>query len=75
MRTVEGCIEAAAGDVTVQTTLLEARCSPAAARLFRSCTTQLQRALDPAAFFKAKKLEQEQRHAKHQDTPYASSRT
>ena len=26
---------------------------------------------DPPAFFKAKKLEQEQRHAKHQDTPYS----
>jgi [protein-PII] uridylyltransferase len=26
---------------------------------------------DPVAFFKAKKLEQEQRHAKHQDSPYS----
>src|SRR6185503_11116161 len=31
----------------------------------------LARAIDPATFFKAKKLELEQRHAKHQDSPYS----
>src|SRR5688572_8195881 len=71
VRTVEGCIEAAAGDLTVRTTLLEARYLAGSRRLFRTLTGELQRTLDPASFFKAKKLEQEQRHAKHQDSPYA----
>ena len=71
VRTVEGCIEAAAGDITVRTTLLEARYLAGSRRLFRTLTGELQRSLDPAGFFKAKKLEQEQRHAKHQDSPYA----
>src|SRR5438876_6317912 len=31
----------------------------------------LGRVADPASFLKAKKLEQEQRHAKHQDSPYS----
>src|ERR671911_542968 len=71
VRTVEGCIEAAAGDITIRTTLLEARYLTGSRRLFRKLTGELQRSAEPAAFFKAKKLEQEQRHAKHQDSPYA----
>ena len=67
VRTVEGCAEAAAGDITIRTTLLESRYLTGSRALFR----RLDVAPDPVAFFKAKKLEQEQRHAKHQDTPYA----
>ena len=69
VRTVEGCAEAAAGDVTIRTTLLESRFLVGSRALFR----RLEQALvfDPVAFFKAKKLEQEQRHAKHQDSPYS----
>jgi [protein-PII] uridylyltransferase len=69
VRTVEGCIEAAAGDVTIRTTLLESRFLVGSRALFR----RLEQALvfDPVAFFKAKTLEQEQRHAKHQDSPYS----
>ncbi|HSU75824.1 MAG TPA: [protein-PII] uridylyltransferase, partial [Burkholderiales bacterium] len=39
--------------------------------LYRELERALAQALDPVAFFKAKKLEQEQRHAKHQDSPYS----
>ncbi|HEX5767725.1 MAG TPA: [protein-PII] uridylyltransferase, partial [Burkholderiales bacterium] len=69
VRTVEGCVEAAAGDITIRTTLLESRFLVGSRALFR----RLEQALvfDPVAFFKAKKLEQEQRHAKHQDSPYS----
>jgi [protein-PII] uridylyltransferase len=69
VRTVEGCVEAAAGDVTIRTTLLESRFLAGSRTLFR----RLEQALvfDSVGFFKAKKLEQEQRHAKHQDTPYS----
>jgi [protein-PII] uridylyltransferase len=69
VRTVEGCVEAAAGDITIRTTLLEARFLIGSAAL----CAELERALvfDPVDFFKAKKLEQEQRHAKYQDSPYS----
>ena len=71
VRTVEGCVAAAADDVTVRTTLLEARYLCGSRALYRELERALAQALDPVAFFKAKKLEQEQRHAKHQDSPYS----
>jgi [protein-PII] uridylyltransferase len=71
VRTVEGCIQAAAEDVTVRTTLLESRYLSGSRALYREMEKALAGAMDPVAFLKAKKLEQEQRHAKHQDTPYA----
>jgi [protein-PII] uridylyltransferase len=69
VRTVRECITAAAGDITIQTTLMEARYLAGSRRLFSQLAEAMK--LDPVAFFNAKKLEQEQRHAKHQDTPYA----
>jgi [protein-PII] uridylyltransferase len=69
VRTVEGCIEAAAGDITIRTTLLESRFLVGSRPLFQKLQKQL--IFEPVAFFKAKKLEQEQRHAKHQDSPYS----
>jgi [protein-PII] uridylyltransferase len=71
VRTVEGCAEAVAGDVTARTSLLEARHLTGSCGLYRALHETLARGLDPVAFYKAKKLEQEQRHAKHQDSPYA----
>ena len=71
VRTIEGCIEAARGDVTIQTALLESRPLPGAEALHRRLARALAAQLDPIAFLEAKKLEQEQRHAKQQDTPYA----
>ena len=69
VRTVEGCVEAAASDITIRTTLLESRYLVGSRTLLRKLEKQL--VFDPVSFFKAKKLEQEQRHAKHQDSPYA----
>jgi [protein-PII] uridylyltransferase len=71
VRTVEGCVEAAAGDITIRTTLLESRFLAGSKKLSQRLEAALLEALDPVAFFKAKKLEQEQRHAKHQDSPYS----
>ena len=71
VRTFEGCIEAAAGDITIRTTLLESRYLVGSRSLFKELVREVQSACDPVAFFKAKKLEQEQRHAKHQDSPYS----
>jgi [protein-PII] uridylyltransferase len=69
VRTVEGCVQAAADDITIRTTLLESRFLAGSRSLFRHLERSLE--IDPVAFFKAKKLEQEQRHAKHQDSPYS----
>ena len=71
VRTVDACIETARTDITIETSLLEARLLAGNAALFRRLSRALAKSLDPVAFLKAKKLEQEQRHAKHRDTPYA----
>jgi len=71
VRTVQGCVEEAAADITVRTTLLEGRLLAGSRGAFRALQDTLAGTFDAAAFFEAKKLEQEQRHAKHRDTAYA----
>jgi [protein-PII] uridylyltransferase len=71
VRTVKACVDTAAADITIQTTLLEARYLAGSRRLFLGLQAALDELLDPVAFLKAKTLEQEQRHAKHQDSPYS----
>src|SRR5262245_43917276 len=71
VRTVQGCVEAAASDITIRTTLLESRFLVGSRRLYPRLESALSHSADPVTFFKAKKLEQEQRHAKHQDSPYS----
>jgi [protein-PII] uridylyltransferase len=71
VRTVGECLEEAAHDITVQTALLEARLLCGSQTLFACFQTDFHQALDPIAFLKAKQLEQEERYAKHNDTPYA----
>jgi len=71
VRTIDACVEMARGDITVQTTLLEARFVCGSRAQYRKLNTAMDALLDPAVFFEAKRLEQEHRHAKHQDTPFA----
>jgi len=71
VRTVDECIDAAAQDITIQTTLLEARLLVGNQVLFNELTARFRESLDVCAFFKAKGLEQEQRYARYNDTPYA----
>lgn len=71
VRTIAACVENAHTDVTIQTTLLDARLVCGSRALFNRLTATMSKALVPAAFFEAKRIEQEHRHAKHQDTPYA----
>jgi [protein-PII] uridylyltransferase len=71
VRTVEECVGEARRDVTVMTTLLEARHVCGAKRLFQALRGAYARALDPAAFVRAKMLEMQQRHVRHENTPYA----
>jgi [protein-PII] uridylyltransferase len=70
-RTIDECVTQAACDITVQTALLEARLLCGNRALFKQFGEQFYRALDPLTFFKAKRLEQEERYAKYNDTPYA----
>jgi [protein-PII] uridylyltransferase len=71
VRTVQGCIEAARDDITVRTTLMESRYLAGSRGLYKNFKTSFNKETDPVSFLKAKKLEQEQRHAKHQDSPYS----
>ena len=71
VRTVAECALEAAKDVTVQTSLLEARLLVGSKRNFALLQKQLMEMLDPKAFFIAKTLELRQRHNKFENTPYA----
>ncbi len=70
-RTIDECLQAAADDITVQTSLLEARWLAGTRSLFDSLQERYREAFDPAAFYDAKLLEQEQRYGRFNDTPYA----
>ena len=71
VRTIDECMEEAAKDITVQTALLEARYLCGSRRLYERLRATFTARLDPRLFFRAKLLEQQQRHAKYQDSPYS----
>jgi [protein-PII] uridylyltransferase len=71
VRTVSGCVEEAAKDVTVQTSLLEARLVAGSKKSFLQLQNRLAVVLDPQAFYVAKTLEMRQRHNKFENTPYS----
>ncbi|CAM5791206.1 [protein-PII] uridylyltransferase [Castellaniella caeni] len=71
VRTLAQCRHEAAADITVQTSLLEARWLAGSRKLFQQFRAQMQADLDPCEFYLAKRTEMQQRHARHQDTPYA----
>ncbi len=71
VRTIDECIDESRKDITVQTALIEARLVAGNRRLFLQLTGAVKSHLDRQTFFKAKRLEQEQRHARYQDTPYS----
>jgi [protein-PII] uridylyltransferase len=58
-------------DVTVQTSLLEARLVTGSTKLFTAFQERFRAPLDPQAFFVAKTLEMRQRHNKFENTPYS----
>ena len=71
VRTVDECSHEAAGDLTIQTALLEARLLTGSEELFGEFAAELEKVLDPHAFFEAKRSEQEERHRRYDDTPYS----
>ena len=71
VRTLADCVEEARKDVTVQTSLLEARLIAGQEHGFKRLQKELEAVLDPKAFFIAKTLELRQRHNKFENTPYS----
>ncbi len=71
VRTVQECLDEAARDITVQTALLEARLLTGNAKLFATFQKRLHGNLDPLVFFEAKRLEQQERYLRFNETPYS----
>ena len=71
VRTIAECRSEAARDVTVLTALLESRWLAGARQRYAEFEREIAGSYDAADFFQAKRLEQQQRHTKYQDTPYA----
>ncbi|MGZ3181537.1 MAG: [protein-PII] uridylyltransferase [Telluria sp.] len=71
IRTVDECMSEAKADITVQTSLLEARLIDGDAALFAALQERYQQAMDPQAFFHAKTAEMRLRHAKYEDTAFS----
>jgi [protein-PII] uridylyltransferase len=70
VRTIEQCLEEGARDISVQTTLLEARFLNGDRSLYRRFCDAVSDSLDPAAFLEGKLLELRQRHTRFHDTAY-----
>jgi len=71
IRTVDECLIESAADITVQTSLLEARLITGSRKQFQFLLDRHTAAINPQAFFQAKTLEMRQRHVKYEDTPYS----
>nr|WP_314625748.1 [protein-PII] uridylyltransferase [uncultured Janthinobacterium sp.] len=71
IRTVDECMSESKADITVQTSLLEARLVCGNAELFAQLQQRYAAAMDPQAFFQAKTAEMRQRHAKYEDTAFS----
>ncbi len=71
VRTVDECIQEASNDITIQTSMLEARYVTGNRKLFRQMQKRYDEMMDSQAFFIAKTLETRQRHLKFGNTPYS----
>ncbi len=70
VRNLNECIVEAGKDITVQTNLLESRLISGNKKFYDNFLVAIKCNLDTAAFFIAKLKEQDQRHAKFNDTAY-----
>lgn len=71
VRTIDQCLAEAAADITVETSLLELRWIAGSRALTQRLQSRMRDQLDPRSFFRAKRSEMQQRHARFQDTPYS----
>ncbi|MCB6184463.1 [protein-PII] uridylyltransferase [Leeia sp. TBRC 13508] len=65
VRTLKECIQESETDITVQTSMSEARLLVGDEQTFHTFLDQQKAVFDPKLFFEAKLLEQQQRHAKY----------
>ncbi|MCX7897916.1 MAG: [protein-PII] uridylyltransferase [Rhodocyclaceae bacterium] len=70
VRTIDACLEESQRDITVATALLEARYLAGSRTLAQAFFGAYQASLDPFAFFTAKRLEQEGRHSRYNDSAF-----
>ncbi len=70
VRSIDECIEQAAEDITAQTAMLESRLICGDGTLFEKYLEALERHLSFLNFFRAKFIEQQQRHLKYQESAY-----
>ncbi len=68
VRTVDQCVEIARQDITAQTNMLEPRLLAGNRKLYRQFVDETLAALDPLSFMQAKRLEQQQRHTRFEET-------
>lgn len=71
VRTIEQCEQEAQADITVETALLESRWLAGSRTLMKRFEAAMHARLDARAFFQAKRVEMQQRHARHRDSPYS----
>ncbi len=71
VRSLQECVNEAAQDVTVQTNLLEARLLVGSKVNYQLFIEAIRALMQPAEFFAAKFKEQDNRHAKFNDTAYS----
>jgi len=71
VRTIGECQQEARRDVTVLTAMLESRLIAGPRPVFDRFSHAIVEVLDAQAYFRAKLLEQQQRHTKYQETPYS----
>ena len=70
VRTLTECREESEKDITVQTSLLEARRLVGNKKLFSIFSQAMKAELNPQEFFNAKLLEQQQRHGRYHEVTY-----
>jgi [protein-PII] uridylyltransferase len=71
VRNLEECLAESRSDITIQTSLLEARRVIGSLQLFKEFKKKYDKAMDANAFFISKTLEMNQRHTKFENTPYS----
>ena len=67
VRTLTECTEESEKDITVQTSLLEARRLAGSSKLFSMFLQVMKSGLNPREFFNAKQFEQQQRHGRYHE--------
>lgn len=71
VRNLDECLEQAAQDITAQTAMLESRLITGNRTLFNRYLSTMENSLDLKKFYRAKFIEQEQRHLKYHESSYA----